>query len=71
MTDGRANGNEWAYDEEDIIREEMEQFAPGGVGLEKSEYRIKRLLRDEKSGRRFYHVEKQHGGSHLYAASTI
>ena len=63
--------SEWKFEEGDVIREEHEQFAPGGVSLGKSEYRIKRRLRDESDGKRFYHVEKEEGGSHLYSSGAI
>ncbi|APX98593.1 hypothetical protein [Natronorubrum daqingense] len=62
---------EWAFEEDDVIREEHEQFAPGGVELGKSEYRIKRRLIDDSDGDRFYHVEKEEGGTHLYSAGAI
>ncbi len=69
MTD--AEQSEWAFEPDEVIREEHEQFAAGGVELGKSEYKIKRRLRDESDGGRFYHVEKEEGGTHLYSASAI
>jgi len=53
------------------IREVHEQFAPGGVALEKTEYEIKWRLRKESDGERCYYVEKSEGGTHLYVASAI
>ncbi|WP_436348902.1 hypothetical protein [Natronorubrum sp. FCH18a] len=68
---GDDSDDEWKFEESDVIREKHEQFAPGGVALGKSEYKIKRLLRDESDGKRFYHVEKEEGGSHLYSAKAV
>lgn len=61
---------DWAFEEEDIIREEHEPHAPGGMPIGRSEYRIERLLRQESDGERFYYVETAEG-HHLYAASAI
>ena len=62
---------EWKFQDGDVIREIHEQFTPGGVPIGKSEYRIKRLLRQESDGERFYHVQTEMGHTHLYAASAI
>lgn len=71
QSEGAVASGAWKFGEGDIIREEHEKMAPGGVSLGKSEYRIKRLLRDEDDGKKFYHVEKEEGGSHLYSAGAI
>lgn len=63
--------DEWAFGESDVIREEHEQFAADGVALGKSEYKIKRRLRDDADDDRFYYVEKEEGGTHLYSAGAI
>ncbi len=68
-TDGTEQ--EWKYQEGDVIREEYEQTARGGVSLGKSEYRVKWRLRREKNGKRCYLVEKEGGGTHLYTAKAI
>lgn len=65
------DNSEWKFGEGEIIREEHEQFAPGGVAIGKSEYRIKWQLRREADGTRCYLVEKEEGGTHLYTAKTI
>jgi hypothetical protein len=69
-TDG-TDRDEWEFEEGDVIRERHEPHAPGGVALGKTEYKIERQLRQESGGKRFYHVEKQKGGSHLYSAGAI
>lgn len=72
MPDGTSEpgtDREWSYQEGDVIREQYERFAPGGIPLSKSEYRVKRLLRDESDGARFYYVETEEGGHHLYASA--
>jgi len=66
-----SDESEWAFQPDEAIRQEHEPHAPGGVPLGKSEYLIKRQLRQESDGKRFYHVEKEEGGTHLYAASEI
>lgn len=63
--------DEWAFREGDIIQQSHEPHAAGGVPLGKSEYRIKRRLREVQDGDRFYHVEKEEGGTHLYSAGAI
>ena len=72
-TDTTADNSddEWKFSEGDTIREVHEQFAPGGVSIGKSEYRIRRQLRDVNTGERFYDVDTVEGGTHLYAASAI
>lgn len=71
MTEEMTEDTEWMFETGDIIREEQEQMAAGGVSLGKTEYRIELKLRDEEDGKRFYHVEKQEGGTHLYSARAI
>ena len=61
----------WQFAEGDIIRQEHEPHAPGGIPIGKSEYRIKRLLIEEGSGDRFYHVETEENGTHLYSSGAI
>jgi hypothetical protein len=65
------SSTEWRFGDGDIIREEEEQFAPGGVELGKSEYRIKWRLNRQSDGDRCYLVEKEEGGTHLYTAGAI
>lgn len=60
----------WAFEEGDIVREELESHAPGGVGIGKTEYRINLKLVDE-DGRRYYHVEAGDGSWHCYTAFTL
>lgn len=66
-----SDARSWAFEEGDIIREEHEPHAPGGVAIGKSEYRVERLLYQEGDEERFYYVETESGGNHLYAASAI
>lgn len=66
-----AGRGSWAFDRGDVVREEHEQFAPGGFEKRRAERRIKRLLREFESGDRYYHVETDEGGTHLYGASTL
>ena len=70
-TPSADDDSEWKFSEGDTIREIHEQYAAGGIPIGKSEYDIKRRLRDEDNGERFYHVDTQEGGTHLYAASAI
>lgn len=63
--------SEWAFSAPGVIREELERHAPGGFGVGKSECLVIRQLREEDDGGRFYHVEKESGGTHLYSASAI
>lgn len=63
--------SEWEFSEGDVIQERHEPHAPGGVPPGKSECKIERQLRQESGGKRFYHVEKEEGGTHLYSAGAI
>lgn len=66
-----SDNSEWEFSEGDVIEEEHERHAPGGIPKGKTVYRIKRRLVDPSSGKEFYQIEKQEGGTHLYAAGTI
>lgn len=68
---GEIEQDEWVFEEDDVIREEHESYAPGGVPVGKSEYRIKWQLRKESDGKRCYLVEKEEGGTHLYTAAAV
>lgn len=57
------SADEWEFQPGEMIRERHEHHAP--------EYKIKRQLRGESDGKRFYHVEKEEGGTHLYSAGAI
>lgn len=70
-TDSTSDTDDWAFAQDDIIRERHEPHAPGGVPIGKSEYRIKWLLRRESDGKRCYYVDKEEGGTHLYTAATL
>jgi hypothetical protein len=63
--------DEWEFESGYIIREEMEQHAAGGMGLGKTEYKILHRLESADDGSRFYQVELEDGGNHLYASSAI
>lgn len=65
------NPDKWTFSEDDVIRQTESMMAPGGVSMGKGEYRIKRLLRDPDDGERYYHVEGEEGGTHLYAVGAI
>jgi hypothetical protein len=62
---------DWQFDEGDVIEEELEQFAPGGIALGKEQYTVKRRLVQPSTEERFYHVETQEGGMHLYASGAV
>jgi len=61
---------EWEFESGDIIREER-GISVDDVDIGKSEYKIERLLRTESAGDRFYHVEREEGGTHLYSAAAV
>lgn len=63
--------SEWAFSAPSVIREKHERHAPGGFGVGKTEYMVVRRLHAESDGDRFYHVEKEEGGKHLYSAGAI
>ncbi|WP_135666640.1 hypothetical protein [Halorhabdus rudnickae] len=67
--DGEAE--EWAFEEGEVIREEHEMHAPGGVPIGKSEYKVKYRVRREGDGERCYLLEKENAELTLYAAGAI
>lgn len=71
MSEPETDGTEWEFQEGDILREQHEPHAPGGVGLGNTEYLIKWQLRRETKDKRCYLVEKEEGGTHLYTAPAI
>ena len=71
MSEPSTDGNEWEFQEGDVVRERHEQHAPGGVSLGQTEYLIKWQLRRETKDKRCYLVMKEEGGTHLYTAPAI
>lgn len=62
----------WKFGVGDHIQKGREFIVSvGDVKLEPQEYDIKRRLRDESDGARFYHVEKPDGGTFLYSAAAV
>jgi hypothetical protein len=63
--------DDWAFEEGEVIREEHEKFAAGGVAIGKSEHKIKLQLRAEQDGERYYQIENEEGGTNLTSATAI
>jgi len=65
--------DEWEFEPGDIVREKHAKPSPvpGESESPKQEYRIKRRLVNPTNGNRFYHVEKEEGGSHLYSDGVM
>lgn len=67
-----TSGTEWKFQRDDEIKEGDEfGMSMGGVDVRGSKYTVLRRLRDDDDGDRFYQVEKEDGGKHLYAAEAI
>lgn len=63
--------SEWKFEDGDLIRETEQQFAPGGIAVEKAEYAVTHLL-CEPDGTRYYYVEATDSGNgSLYHAKTL
>jgi hypothetical protein len=68
-----AANEEWQFESGDIVREKHAKPSPvpGESEAPKKEYRIKRRLVEPDDGDRFYQVEKEEGGAHLYSDGVL
>jgi len=63
--------SKWSFDVGSVAREEHTRTDPMGEPLNPKEYKVRRRLVDPDTGDRFYHVEKEQGGTHVYTENVL